>query len=90
MEEVIPASGPTQWGCPFSRKEEREEEGRHGVGRTTGTGPESLDLGSSISSVTGCAEKALNALAAVTATRLIFRGRCGKGSNIVQCFQITT
>lgn len=34
MEEVIPASGPTQWGCPFSRKEEGEEEGRHGVGRT--------------------------------------------------------
>lgn len=34
MEEVILASGPTQWGCPFSRKEEGEEEGRHGVGRT--------------------------------------------------------
>lgn len=87
MEEVIPASGPTQWGCPFSRKEEGEEEGRHGVGRTTGTGPESLDMGFSSSSVTGCA---LNTLATVTATRLIFRGRCGKGSNIVQCFQITT
>lgn len=51
----------------------------------TGTGPEILDLGSSISSVTGCAEKALNALAAVTATLDTF-----SGGDIVQCFQITT
>lgn len=45
----------------------------------TGTGPEILDLGSSISSVTGCAEKALNALAAVTATLDTFSGVMWKG-----------